>query len=51
MGTSYVGTETWIKSLNLTIDSGWQPWLVDGQVAGLVLFFLFDRVNFSLFLN
>lgn len=39
MGTSYVGTETWIKSLNLTIDSGWQPWLVDGQVAGLVLFF------------
>ncbi|KAH9655594.1 hypothetical protein KPL70_022369 [Citrus sinensis] len=34
MGTSYVGTETWIKSLNLTIDSGWQPWLVDGQVAG-----------------
>lgn len=34
MATPYVGTETWIKSLNLTIDSGWQPWVVDGQVAG-----------------
>ncbi|KAK4847701.1 hypothetical protein QYF36_004890 [Acer negundo] len=30
----YVGTEKWITSLNLTIQYGWQPWLVDGQVAG-----------------
>ncbi|KAJ4716123.1 putative Serine carboxypeptidase [Melia azedarach] len=30
----YVGTETWINSLNLTIESGWQPWFVEGQVAG-----------------
>ncbi|KAK4854288.1 hypothetical protein QYF36_021640 [Acer negundo] len=29
-----MATKKWIKSLNLTIDSGWQPWLVDGQVAG-----------------
>lgn len=48
MAIPYVGTETWIKSLNLTIESGWQPWFVDGQVAGLVYF---DRVNFSLFLT
>ncbi|KAL5787563.1 hypothetical protein ACOSP7_004512 [Xanthoceras sorbifolium] len=30
----YVGTEKWIKSLNLTIKYGWQPWFVDGQVGG-----------------
>ncbi|KAJ0105706.1 hypothetical protein Patl1_19600 [Pistacia atlantica] len=36
MAIPYVGTETWIKSLNLTTDSGWQPWSVEGQVAGLV---------------
>ncbi|XP_031248001.1 serine carboxypeptidase-like 1 isoform X2 [Pistacia vera] len=34
MAVPYVGTETWIKSLNLTVESGWQPWSVEGQVAG-----------------
>ncbi|XP_007199819.2 serine carboxypeptidase-like 13 isoform X4 [Prunus persica] len=34
MDIPYVATMAWIESLNLTVDSPWKPWFVDGQVAG-----------------
>jgi len=29
-----IGTQQWIKVLNLTIVNDWRQWLVDGQIAG-----------------
>ena len=31
---TYISVEQWINSLELTIDSDWRPWFVDGQIAG-----------------
>ncbi|KAI4318750.1 hypothetical protein MLD38_032420 [Melastoma candidum] len=33
----YLGTLKWIGLLNLSITSEWQPWTVDGQVAGYTI--------------
>ncbi|XP_048337208.2 serine carboxypeptidase-like 1 [Ziziphus jujuba] len=30
----YLGTHAWIEALNLTLVDDWQPWFVNGQVAG-----------------
>ncbi|XP_020222465.2 serine carboxypeptidase-like 17 [Cajanus cajan] len=30
----HISTEKWLRNLNLTIDTSWTPWFVDGQVAG-----------------
>ncbi|KAK9988686.1 hypothetical protein SO802_028925 [Lithocarpus litseifolius] len=34
MAVTHIATETWINALDLTIDTDWRPWFVDGQVAG-----------------
>ena len=36
MAVTHIATETWINALDLTIDTDWRPWFVDGQVAGWV---------------
>lgn len=39
MVVPHSSTEEWIDSLKLPIADDWEPWFVDGQVAGLVLDF------------
>lgn len=34
MAIPYIGTQAWIKSLNIPIVGQWRPWLVDDQIAG-----------------
>ncbi|GMN34302.1 hypothetical protein TIFTF001_004617 [Ficus carica] len=36
MTIPYIGTQAWIKSLNIPIVGQWRPWLVDDQIAGYV---------------
>ncbi|KAL5729668.1 sinapoylglucose--choline O-sinapoyltransferase [Ranunculus cassubicifolius] len=30
----FLGTQTWIRSLNYSISDDWRPWIVEGQIAG-----------------
>ncbi|XP_073266702.1 serine carboxypeptidase-like 18 isoform X2 [Populus alba] len=39
MTIPYIGTHEWIESLNLTIKYDWEPWFVDGQVAGYAMLY------------
>jgi serine carboxypeptidase-like clade 1 len=41
----YVGTQTWINFLNLTLVDGWKPWFVDGQIAGWVSNLLYSFIS------
>ncbi|XP_050262071.1 serine carboxypeptidase-like 7 isoform X1 [Quercus robur] len=34
MTITHIAVERWINALDLTIDTEWRPWFVDGQVAG-----------------
>ncbi|EXC12637.1 Serine carboxypeptidase-like 12 [Morus notabilis] len=36
MAIPYIGTQAWIKSLNIPIVSQWRPWMVDDQIAGVL---------------
>lgn len=39
MGVPYIGTQSWIRSLNFSIVDDWRPWYVDGQVAGYTVLY------------
>ena len=41
----YVGTLSWIESLNLSVVDDWRPWSVEKQVAGLVVLSLGADMN------
>ncbi|KAI4372554.1 hypothetical protein MLD38_010769 [Melastoma candidum] len=45
MVVPFVGTVRWIASLNLTVESDWRPWFVDGQVAGYTVQYDKDGVE------
>ncbi|KAL8156083.1 hypothetical protein AgCh_001242 [Apium graveolens] len=42
----YIGTERWIHSLNITLQSRWAPWFVNSEVAGYRT--TFSRDDYSL---
>ncbi|XP_059653048.1 serine carboxypeptidase-like 18 [Cornus florida] len=43
----HVAIEGWVKSLDLTIDSDWRPWFVQGQVAGYTRKYTNDGYRFT----
>lgn len=43
MVVPYISTHTWIDSLNLTISNEWEPWFVDGQVAGYTVEYTYKK--------
>ncbi|KAJ6777321.1 SERINE CARBOXYPEPTIDASE-LIKE 18 [Salix koriyanagi] len=46
MSIPYIGTHEWIESLNLTIKYDWEPWFVDGQVAGYTMLYAYNELDY-----
>ncbi|OWM79151.1 hypothetical protein CDL15_Pgr003322 [Punica granatum] len=42
MVVPYVGTEAWIQRLNMSLTTEWEPWLLEGQVAGYTMKYTHD---------
>ncbi|XP_050366801.1 serine carboxypeptidase-like 18 [Argentina anserina] len=43
----YLGTVAWIESLNLTVDSRWKPWFVNGQIAGYRVQYTYEKYQLT----
>ncbi|XAR51162.1 hypothetical protein NMG60_11005714 [Bertholletia excelsa] len=46
MSVPHLGTQAWIRALNLTLSNVWRAWFVDGQVAGYTR--RFTKNNYAL---
>ncbi|CAK7330203.1 unnamed protein product [Dovyalis caffra] len=47
MTIPYIGTHEWIESLNLTVKDDWEPWFVDGQVAGYAMLYAYNAYDLT----
>ncbi|PRQ54379.1 putative peptidase S10, serine carboxypeptidase, alpha/Beta hydrolase [Rosa chinensis] len=43
----YLGTISWIESLNLTVDSRWKPWFVNGQIARYRVLYTYEKYQLT----
>ncbi|KAK9941835.1 hypothetical protein M0R45_007528 [Rubus argutus] len=47
MAIPYLGTVAWIESLNLTVESRWKPWFVNGQIAGYKVEYAYKKYQLT----
>uniref|UniRef100_J3N877 Uncharacterized protein n=1 Tax=Oryza brachyantha TaxID=4533 RepID=J3N877_ORYBR len=46
-GITIVGTQAWIKALNLSIAHDWRPWYVAGQVGGYTRSYASNNLTYA----
>ncbi|KAI3437266.1 uncharacterized protein J3R85_005508 [Psidium guajava] len=47
MSIPHIGTQAWIRYLNLTLDESWRVWSVDGQTAGYAKKYINDDYSLT----
>uniref|UniRef100_A0A0D9XRX7 carboxypeptidase D n=1 Tax=Leersia perrieri TaxID=77586 RepID=A0A0D9XRX7_9ORYZ len=44
---TFIGTQEWIRSMNLSIADDWRPWYVAGQVAGFTRSYASNNLTYA----